>query len=397
MAIPFIDLKSQFKELEPEIRRRMDGVLAHGRYIMGPEIAELEERLAEYVGVPHAVSCSSGTDALLLALMARGIGPGDAVFTTPYTYVATAEVISLTGATPVFVDIDPTTFNIDVDRLEEALAAFDAHDPSRHPLPANHDELRAKAIIPVDLFGLPADYDRIAALAEARHLFVLEDAAQSFGATSGGRRACSFGDAAATSFFPAKPLGCYGDGGMVFTRSEELASVMRSIRVHGGGKDKYDNVRVGLNARMDTLQAAVLLAKFGRFPSEVDRRQEVAAAYASALEGVVETPRTFEGKVSAWAQYTVRLGAHAPRRAELQAQLSEAGVPTAVYYGKPLHEQAAYSGLGYRSEDFPHSVAASREVLSLPFSPDLDSASIETVAGALRAALEAVPAGTADA
>ena len=391
MGIPFIDLKTQFAQIETSVRKRMDDVLAHGRYIMGPEVAELEKTLAEYVGAQHAVSCSSGTDALLLALMARGIGPGDAVFTTPYTFVATAEVISLTGATPVFVDIDPATYNIDPSLLEQALTAFDKGDPSIHPLPHNHDELTAKAIIAVDMFGLPADYARLENMAEDRNLFLIQDAAQSFGSEFSGQRAGAFGDASATSFFPAKPLGCYGDGGMVFTNSDEIRDAMVSVRVHGKGVDKYDNVRVGLNARLDTLQAAVLLAKFERFPSEVESRQNVAAAYATGLDGLVEVPTVPEGRLSAWAQYTIRLGKHASRRDEIQKQLGAAGVPTAVYYGKPLHIQGAYSGLGYAAEDFPLSMQASGEVLSLPFSPDLDQGSIDTVIRELANVLEAVP------
>ncbi|MFT5286106.1 MAG: UDP-2-acetamido-2-deoxy-ribo-hexuluronate aminotransferase [Planctomycetota bacterium] len=393
MGIPFIDLKSQFRQIESTVRERMDAVLAHGRYVMGPEVTELEETLANYVGSKHAVSCSSGTDALLLALMARGIGPGDAVFTSPYTFVATAEVISLTGATPVFVDIDPKTFNIDVDQLELALKAFEQGDPSIHPLPVNHDELRARAVIPVDMFGLPAEYDRILKLTEARDLFLLEDAAQSFGGERNGKRTCSFGDAAATSFFPAKPLGCYGDGGMVFTDSDELCETIKSIRVHGEGDDKYDNRRIGLNARMDTLQAAILLAKFTCFPTEVEQRQAVAAAYARGLDGCVETPNVPEGSLSGWAQYTIRLGQHAPRRTEIQKELSAVGVPTAVYYGKPLHIQGAYSGLEYAPADFPHAMRASSEVLSLPFSPGLDEESIATVVRELMKAVGSVPTG----
>ena len=273
MNIPFIDLKTQFRAVESSVRTRLDAVLEHGRYIMGPEVGELEQKLAAYVGAKHAVSCSSGTDALLMALMAKGIGPGDAVFTSTYTFVATAEVISLVGATPIFVDIDPVTFNIDLDALERAMRAFEAKDASIHPLPANASELTARGVIPVDLFGLMPDYDRIENLCREHGLFVLQDAAQSFGAQHGGRRAGSCGDVAATSFFPAKPLGCYGDGGMVFTDSDELKDAMVSIRVHGKGVDKYDNVRVGLNARIDTMQAAVLLAKFERFPDEVTQRQ----------------------------------------------------------------------------------------------------------------------------
>ena len=396
MGIPFIDLKTQFAEIEPAVRERIDAVLAHGRYIMGPEVGELECKLAGYVGTKYAVSCSSGTDALLLALMAKGIGPGDAVFTSTYTFVATAEVISLVGATPIFVDIDPVTFNIDLEKLELALEAFAKKDPSIHPLPSNVGELTAKGIIPVDLFGLMPDYDRIEALAKKHGVFVLEDAAQSFGAQQGGTRACSRGDVAATSFFPAKPLGCYGDGGMVFTDSEELNDAMISVRVHGKGVDKYDNVRVGLNARMDTLQAGVLLAKFERFPSEVEKRQVVANRYCEALQtklgGAITPPSIPEGFLSGWAQYTVRLNEFASDRDGIQARMKEAGVPTAVYYGKPLHVQGAYAPLGYAASDFPESMLAADQVLSLPFSPDVQPETITTVVDALAKALEAVPA-----
>ncbi len=396
MPIPFVDLKAQFAHLERDIRARIDAVLAHGRYIMGPEVAELERTLGEWVGVKHAISCSSGTDALLMPLMARGIGPGDAVFTTPFTFVATAEVISLVGATPVFVDIDPETFNIDPAALERALDAFLKRDPSLYPLPKNVSELTAKAVIPVDLFGLPADYAALEHLCDNHDLFLLEDAAQSFGGAQGGRRAGAFGDAAATSFFPAKPLGCYGDGGMIFTDSDELCDVMVSIRVHGQGADKYDNVRVGLNARIDTLQAAILLAKFGRFPEEIERRQWVADTYTRSFQATlgdaIGLPGTPPECLSAWAQYTIRLRELAGSRSKIQKLLEAAGVPTAVYYVKPLHVQGAYRGLGYAPGDFPHSMQASAEVLSLPFSADITSADIETTVQGVTEACRAVGA-----
>ena len=273
----FIDLKTQQKAILPAITERIQRVLAHGQYIMGPEVKELEDRLAAYVGVKHVVSCSSGTDALLMPLMAYGVGPGDAIFTTPFTFIATAEVIQLLGATPVFVDIDPKTFNIDPAALKQAIAGL-----SQNPKTAS---LKPKGIIPVDLFGQPADYDAINAIAQQHNLFVLEDAAQSFGATYKGKKACSLADVAATSFFPAKPLGGYGDGGAIFTDDDGLAEVLRSIRIHGQGSDRYDNIRIGLNGRLDTLQAAILLVKMDIFDQEVEARQNVAERYSQGSAG----------------------------------------------------------------------------------------------------------------
>jgi UDP-2-acetamido-2-deoxy-ribo-hexuluronate aminotransferase len=358
--IDFIDLKAQQKKILPALEDRIQRVLAHGQYILGPEVQELEERLAAYVGVKHAISCSSGTDALLMPLMAHGVGPRDAIFTTPFTFIATAEVILLLGATPVFVDIDPKTFNIDPAALEEAITSL-----GKNPKTA---ALKPKGIIPVDLFGQPADYERINALAKKFGLFVLEDAAQSFGATYKGRRAGALSEIAATSFFPAKPLGCYGDGGAVFTDNDELAGVLRSIRVHGQGVHKYDNVRVGINGRLDTLQAAILLAKLDLFPQEVEDRQRVADAYSHGLKGVVEVPYVAPDCTSIWAQYSVL----SDRRAELQGKLQEAGVPTAVYYPLPLHLQGAFTHLGHRKGEFPISEKASERIFSLPMHPYLE-------------------------
>ena len=311
----FIDLKTQQQRIKDKIDSRIQAVLAHGQYIMGPEVKELEERLADFVGVKHAVGCASGTDALLLALMAHNIGPGDAIFTTPFTFFATAEVISLLGAIPVFVDIDPRTFNLDPVKLEQAIVALKNGDPSIYPLPrfflrpqakrssseallqlrvfffgrfyselrTPNSELDPRGIIPVDLFGLPADYDRINAVAKEHNLFVIEDAAQSFGAEYHQRKACALSDPACTSFFPAKPLGAYGDGGMCFTNDDHLTEVLCSLRIHGQGRDKYENVRIGINGRLDTLQAAVLLAKFEIFPEEIDLRQQVAQRYSTCF------------------------------------------------------------------------------------------------------------------
>ncbi|MBE0617605.1 MAG: DegT/DnrJ/EryC1/StrS family aminotransferase [Proteobacteria bacterium] len=368
MAIPFVDLQAQYQALEKEINARIQHVLGHGNYIMGPEVGELETKLAEYVGVKHAVGCASGTDALLLPLMALGVGSGDAVFTTPFTFIATAEVISLLGATPVFVDIDPVTCNLDPARLDLAIRAVESNDPSLHPLP-RAPRLTPKGVIAVDLYGLPADYEALQAVSSEHGLFLLEDGAQSFGAEYRGKRACAFGDAAATSFFPAKPLGCYGDGGMAFTDRDDLAEAMRSIRIHGKGRDKYDNVRIGLNARLDTIQAAILLAKFEAFPGEVDRRRQLARSYTEILSrsSSLVPPHVPEGYRSAWAQYTVR--AAPGRRGAAQEAFTKAGIPTAVYYPQPLHLQGAFKPLGYRQGDFPEAELASGEVLSLPFGP----------------------------
>ncbi len=286
-AIPFVDLARQQRRILTKVEKGISTVLRHGQYIMGPEIKELEQKLAEYAGVEHAICCASGTDALLLALMAYGVGPGDAIFTSPFTFISTAEVISLLGATPVFVDIDPRTFNLDPDCLEKAIEACKKNDPGIYPLPApptgSAPTLEPRGIIPVDLFGLPVDYERVNTVASEQGLFVIEDAAQSFGAEYHGKRACSLGDIGCTSFFPAKPLGCYGDGGAVFTQDGELAERMISMRIHGKGKDKYDNDRIGLNARMDTLQAALLLPKLEIFPEEIVARNRVAARYTELL------------------------------------------------------------------------------------------------------------------
>ena len=368
----FIDLKAQQEKILPALNERIQRVLAHGQYIMGPEVKELEERLAAYVGVKHAISCSSGTDALLMPLMAFGVGPGDAIFTTPFTFIATAEVIQLLGATPVFVDIDPRTFNIDPEALAQSVASL-----GRNPKTAN---LKPKGIIPVDLFGQPADYDPINALAGEHRLFVLEDAAQSFGAAYKGRRAGALAEVAATSFFPAKPLGCYGDGGAIFTNDDEMASVLHSIRVHGQGTHKYDNVRIGINGRLDSLQAAILLAKIEIFDQEVTARQEVARRYGEALKEVVEIPYVAPECTSVWAQYSV-LSDH---REDLQRKLNAASVPTAIYYPLPLHLQGAFSHLGHQPGDFPVSEQAAQRIISLPMHPYLQSAEQEKIAGVLQ-------------
>jgi UDP-2-acetamido-2-deoxy-ribo-hexuluronate aminotransferase len=365
----FIDLQYQQKRIHTKIMGNISQVLAHGQYILGPEIAELERKLREYVRVKYAVSCASGTDALLMALMAYGVGPGDAIFTTPFTFVATAEVISLLGATPVFVDIDPNTFNIDPDSLLEAFSALKEGNSKRHPLPKNYKVLTPKGIIAVDLFGQPADYGRINTLASEGGLFVIEDAAQSFGAEYHGSKSCSLAEIAATSFFPAKPLGCYGDAGMVFTNSDELAGMMESIRVHGKGSDKYDNIRIGINGRCDTLQAAILLAKFEIFPEEIEMRQDVAARYTRMLDTSekITCPYIGSGIKSAWAQYSVV----SMQRGSILEALKKEKIPSAIYYPKSLHVQGAYKYLGYKQGDFPVSEKVSESIFSLPMHPYL--------------------------
>jgi len=373
----FIDLKSQQQRLKLQLDTNIQRVLAHGNYIMGPEIKELEKTLAGYVGVKHAVSCASGTDALLLALMAYGVGPGDAIFTTPFTFIATAEVISLLGATPIFVDIDPETFNIDPGKLTLALEAVQKSDSSIYPLPGGEPrtsniKLKPQGVIPVDLFGLLSDYTAIEKIAEENGLFAIEDAAQSFGAEFCGRRSCSFGNIACTSFFPAKPLGCFGDGGMCFTNDGNLATIMESIRVHGKGTDKYDNIRIGINGRLDTLQAAILLAKFEIFPDEVELRNTVADSYTRLLSGIpsLQTPFIPASYKSVWAQYSL-LAENEQKRADLQKNLQEEKIPTAIYYPKPLHLQGAFEYLGYKKGDFPVSENCADRIFSLPMHPYL--------------------------
>jgi len=403
--VDFIDLAGQQRRIRENIDSAVGKVLSHGQYIMGPEIRELEEKISAYVGVRHAVGCASGTDALLMALMAYGVGPGDGIFTTPFTFFATAEVISLLGATPIFVDIDPKTYNIDPDKLAQAIKALKNQDDKIHPLPlaARRSPLAVRGVIPVDLFGLPADYDAIDAAARQEGLFVIEDAAQSFGGEYQGRKACSCGDISCTSFFPAKPLGGYGDGGMIFTDNDDLAKSLRSIRVHGQGMDKYENVRIGVNGRLDTLQAAILLAKFAIFPEEVELRQAVAARYSEMLneggpaaagmgdgaerpgegERSLITPSVPPGYKSVWAQYSV-LARDEQARARFLEVLKAAGIPTAIYYPRPLHLQGAFAALGYGPGAFPVSEETARRIFSIPMHPYLLLEDQERICAALR-------------
>jgi dTDP-4-amino-4,6-dideoxygalactose transaminase len=375
----FIDLPAQQRRIRDKIEDNLNAVLDHGKYVMGPEIQELEQRLSDFVGAKHAMGCASGTDALMLALMAYEVGPGDAIFTTPFTFIATAEVISLLGATPVFVDIDPHTFNIDPLKLAQAVEALTSGDFSEHPFPKvpSPSSLNPRGIIAVDLFGLPADYDRISDIAAEHGLFVIEDAAQSFGGKYKGKRACSFGDIACTSFFPAKPLGCYGDGGMCFTDHDDLVDRMRSFRVHGQGSNKYENVRIGINGRLDTMQAAILLAKFDIFPEEIRLRQEAAQRYSRNFETAeIKAPEIPSDCLSAWAQYSV-LAKDASHRSDIQEKLKEADIPTAVYYPRPLHLQTAFAALGYQEGAFPVSEDCASKIFSLPMHPYLKEADQE--------------------
>lgn len=389
MSIPFIDLKTQYARVAPQVEQGLRAVLESGAFINGPDVARLEQRLAEYCGTRYAVGCASGTDALMMALMALGVGPGHAVFCPPFTFMATAEVVALLGATPVFVDIDPVTFNIDPAKLETAIRAVEQNDASLYPLPRHEGALTPKAVIPVDLFGLLADYQDILATAAAHGLYVVQDAAQAFGATMEmdgvTRRAGSFGQIACTSFFPAKPLGCYGDGGMCFTDDADLLELLQSVRVHGQGRHKYENVRLGITGRLDTMQAAILLTKMDIFEEEVRLRQDVARRYAELLAAVpgLTLPKAPEGRVSVYAQYSIqaRSGEH---RAELLDRLAKAGVPTCIYYPLPLHLQPAYANLAYAAGDMPQSEAVAGRVFSIPMHPYLTAEVQEQIAKAMQ-------------
>jgi dTDP-4-amino-4,6-dideoxygalactose transaminase len=372
--VPFIDIGAQRRRLGKSIDDAVARVLAHCQFINGPEVNELEKRLAEFSGARHVVSCASGTDALLMVLMAKNIGPGDAVICPSFTFCATGEAVALTGASPVFVDVDEATFNIDAASLKRGVAA------------AKKQGLKPKAVIPVDLFGQSADHDAIAAVADAEGLFILDDAAQGFGATYKGRRLGTFGHATATSFFPAKPLGCFGDGGAIFTDDAELAAALRSIRVHGQGSDKYDNVRLGLTGRLDTMQAAILLEKLKIFDDEIAARDKVAERYARGLGNVVTVPHLAKGCGSVWAQYTIRLP-RAVDRAKFAAALNKVGVPTAIYYVKSMHQQTAYRDYPVAEGGLPVSEKLSDDVISLPMHAYLDEATQDRVIRAVRDAV----------
>jgi len=371
-AIPFIDVAAQRRRLGPAIDAAVGRVLNHCQFILGPEVKTFETELAAFSGARHAVTCASGTDALVLALRAMGIGPGDAVICPSFTFCATAEVAVLVGATPVFVDVDATTFNIDAKGIAGAVAT------------AKEAGLKPKAIIPVDLFGLPADHGAIAAAARAEGLMILDDAAQGFGAIYDNRRLGTFGQATATSFFPAKPLGCYGDGGAVMTDDDGFAEALRSLRMHGQGSDKYDNVRIGLASRLDTIQAAILSEKLKIFQDEIDARNKTAHRYSDALKDIVTVPVVPAGSISVWAQYTIRVA----RRDALGAALKAEGVPTAIYYPIPLHRQQAYRHYPVGKGGVAVSERLAAEVISLPMHAYLDVATQDRIIDATRRALK---------
>jgi dTDP-4-amino-4,6-dideoxygalactose transaminase len=373
--IPFIDVAAQRRRLGGRIDDAVARVLDHCQFILGPEVRELEAALATFCGARHAVTCASGTDALLMVLMAKGIGPGDAVICPSFTFCATAEAVALAGATPVFADVDAATFNI---APESAARAVEA---------ARQGDLKPRMILPVDLFGQPANYASINALASAESLFVLDDAAQGFGATVGNRKLGVLADATATSFFPAKPLGCYGDGGAVFTDDDAMRDLLVSVRVHGQGADRYDNVRIGLTARLDTIQAAVLIEKLKIFPEEIAERNRVARRYSQHLSDVVTVPLVPAHMTSVWAQYTIRV--KAGTREAFAAALKAQGVPTAFYYSKPLHRQEAYCHFPADPEGLPVTDLLADEVISLPMHAYLDDTTQDRIIAAVRRAVGA--------
>ena len=374
--VPFIDLVAQRQRLGNKLDAATARVLDHCQFVNGPEVTQLEAELAAFSGARHVVGCASGTDALLMVLMAAGVGPGDAVFCPSFTFCATGEVVALVGATPVFVDVDEATFNIDAASLARGIAT------------AKRLGLKPRAVIPVDLFGQSADHDSIARVAAAEGLFVLDDAAQGFGASYKGRRLGTLGLATATSFFPAKPLGCFGDGGAIFTDDAGLAETLRSVRVHGQGADKYDNVRLGLTGRLDTLQAAILIEKLKIFEDEIAARNVVAERYAAGLGNAVTTPRLAAGCTSVWAQYTIRLPKGTDRDG-FAATLKGPGIPTAIYYPKSMHQQTAYRHFPVADGGLPVSEALSSDVISLPMHAYLDEPAQARVIEAVRDAVSA--------
>src|SRR3954447_3406497 len=374
--IPFIDVASQRRRLGDSVDAAVKRVLDHCQFVNGPEVAELERQLATYCGAKHVIGCASGTDAILMVMMAKNVGPGEAVLCPSFTFIATASPVARTGATPVYVDVDEATFNMSPESLKRGIAT------------ARKAGLKPVAIIPVDLFGQPADHDAIAEIAEAEGLFVLDDAAQGFGASYKGRKLGSLGLATATSFFPTKPLGCFGDGGAIFTDDDKLAETLRSIRVHGQGSDKYDNVRLGLTGRLDTMQAAVLIEKLKIFEDEIVARNRVAERYSRGLGNLVTVPQLASGCTSIWAQYTIRLPEGTDRDG-FAAALKAQGIPTMVYYTKSMHQQTAYKAFPVADGGLPVSEQLSDEVISLPIHAYLDEAAQDRVIEAVRGALQA--------
>ncbi|MDA8870300.1 DegT/DnrJ/EryC1/StrS aminotransferase family protein [Rhizobiaceae bacterium] len=371
--IAFIDLAAQQARLKPKIDAAIATVLDHGGYIMGPEVGAFEDQLGAFAGLSQSIGCASGTDALALPLMAWGLRPGDAVLCPAFTFASTAEVVAWLGAVPVFVDIEADTFNIDPAGLRRAIEQV-----------KREGELTPRVVIAVDLFGQAANYAEIRAICDEHDLKLISDAAQGFGATIDGEQSGKWADCVATSFFPAKPLGCYGDGGAVLTDDEELADIIRSLRVHGKGTDKYDNVRVGMNGRLDTLQAAILIEKLAVFGEEIVSRNRLADRYREGLADVVVTPFVPDGYVSTWAQYTLTLSAGA--RDGMQTSLKDKGVPTAVYYPKPLHRQTAYKRFPVEGNGLPVSDDLAHRVMSLPMHPYMDDATVDRIIAAVREA-----------
>ncbi len=364
----FRDLKMQYDSIKGKMDKAIFEVIEKGNFISGIQVQELEEKLAEFVGVKHCITCANGTDALSLALMTWGIGPGDAVFVPDFTFFSSGEVVSFAGATPVFVDVEKDTFNISPQSLEKAI----------HKV-AKDKKLTPRVIVAVDLFGQPANYPAIKKIAEKNNLLILEDGAQGFGGKIGDKRACSFGDISTTSFFPAKPLGCYGDGGAVFTNSDEWAELLRSLRIHGKGSNKYDNVRIGMNSRLDTLQAAVLQAKLSQFENfELDSINRVADNYTRVLKDVVITPTIKEGFYSSWAQYSILLETEEKRNG-LQDYLKKQDIPSMIYYPKPMHMQQAFEGICVKGDDCSNTVELCKRVLALPLHPYMMDNDIEKV------------------
>jgi dTDP-4-amino-4,6-dideoxygalactose transaminase len=371
-AIPFIDLQAQRRRLGEPLNRAIQAAVEGGQWVMGPQVMELEEKLAAFAGAKHCITCANGTDALMIVLRAWDIGPGDAVFVPAFTFAASAEVVALVGASPVFVDVLEDTFNMDPASLEAAIAMV-----------RQTTSLRPRAVMPVDLFGQPAEYRAIEAITTREKLKLLCDTAQGFGSVLDGRRTGTIGDAAATSFFPAKPLGCYGDGGATFTNDDALAELLRSIRIHGQGRDKYENVRIGVNSRLDTIQAAILLEKLKIFPAEIEERERIAVGYNQRLgqSNKIRVPRVIAGAQSTWAQYTIQVS----DRDKVQTSLKERGIPTAIYYPIPLSHQKGYRH--YPSAATAVSEKLSKTVISLPMHPYLDDRTLETISEAVSASL----------
>ena len=367
-GVPFIDLKAQYSRIKPQIAEAIQEVLDDGRYILGPAVTKFESELADYCGARHAISCASGTDAILMPLLAYEVGQGDAVFVPSFTFTATPEVVVLAGATPVFVDVDKDTFNIDLADLKKKIAETRAKG-----------QLTPKAIIPVDLFGLPAEWDELNALAAAEGLHLISDAAQSFGGTYKGKPVGALAPVSGTSFFPAKPLGCYGDGGAITTDDDGLAELLKSIRVHGQGTTRYDVARIGINGRLDSIQAAILSVKLTIFDDELEARDRVARTYDEALKDFVTVPKRISDRSSAWAQYTIKT----ERRAELQAQLTQAGVPSMVYYPTPMHLQPPYLHYGNGPGSLPVTEELCSQVMSLPMHPYLSDDDARRAADAI--------------